>query len=54
MATSERLATPVRVPAVAFMRRSGDRAQAAVDAMRQRAAEKVAEVLSGAEGGDYS
>ena len=54
IATNERLATPVRVPAVAFMRRSGDRAQAAVDAMRQRAAEKVAEVLSGAEGGDYS
>lgn len=55
-ATAERLATPVRVPAVAFMRRSGDRAQAAVDAMRKRAAEKIAEVLRGAgsDSGEYS
>jgi len=47
-ATSERLATPVRVPAVGFMRRAGDRAEAAVDAMRKRAVEKIAEVLRGA------
>ncbi|UXC38284.1 HK97 gp10 family phage protein [Cupriavidus gilardii] len=47
MATTERLAAPVRVPGVAFMRRAGDRAEAAIEAMRRRAAEKVAEVLSG-------
>lgn len=48
MATTERLATPVRVPAVGFIRRAGDRAEAAIEAMRKRAAEKVAEVLKGA------
>lgn len=55
-ATKERLATPVRVPAVGFMRRAGDRAQAAVEAMRKRAAEKIGEVLSeaGRASGDYS
>jgi len=55
-ATTERLATPVRVPAVAFMRRSGDRAEAAIEAMRKRAAEKIAEVLNGVSNtsGEYS
>ncbi|UXC37190.1 HK97 gp10 family phage protein [Cupriavidus gilardii] len=48
IATTERLETHVRVPAVGFMRRAGDRAEAAIEAMRKRAAEKVAEVLKGA------
>lgn len=34
-----------RAPAIGFVRRSFDRAQAAVDAMRERAAERMQEVL---------
>lgn len=46
VATSERLPSPVWVPAIPFIRRAFDRAQAAVDAMRARAAERMQEVLS--------
>lgn len=43
---SERLATPVWVPGVAFIRRAGDRANDAAQAMRARAAERLREVVS--------
>jgi hypothetical protein len=46
VATSERLPTPVWVPAIPFIRRAFDRAQAAVEAMSTRAAERMQEVLS--------
>ncbi|CAG9184273.1 HK97 gp10 family phage protein [Cupriavidus respiraculi] len=44
-ALPDRLDIPVWVPGVAFIRRAGDRAEAAVEAMRQRAAQRLAEVL---------
>ncbi|CAG9177749.1 HK97 gp10 family phage protein [Cupriavidus pampae] len=55
-ATTERLPTPVRVPAVSFIRRAGDRAEAAMAAMQKRAAEVVPEVLRSMSsgGGDYA
>lgn len=51
IAARERLERPVWVPPVAFIRRSFDRANAAVEAMQRRAAERTAEVLAGRVGG---
>lgn len=48
VATTDRLATPVWVKAYPFIRKAGDAAPRALEAMRRRARERLAEILAGA------